>query len=691
MDRLRTLIPREYTQSEWAKGSIVFFSCFLSAILGAQLFTAPAVVVPVSGVALAAIFIAGFEFWPFVYAGFLGSLLIAKAPPASLLLLPAVQTVQPLLAAYVLKRFNFDPLLRRLQDMFLFLSVAIIFSALVPTAEAIVLHLSYAMGNEPAASITWDSWWVGHLTSLLVISPLIIRWIAEPQFYLLPQYRSKAKAAEIALVLVTLVGINWLISWQGLTNLGGLSMIYVLLVPLFWLAIRVGPRFTILGMFLVSVITLAGAIYGPFASPAETLGRDIFQTEIFICIIAVVFYIIAGLQEERTEVTKSLQSYIGRLEDALSKLSVQDRAKNDFIAILAHELRNPLAPVVSALELLRINYPDKAGEEREALDLMDDRLKTIERLLDDLLDVSRISRAKLRIKKEPADLRIAIEHSIQAIDRHIKNRTQTLVLDVPSEPVIINADPVRIEQVITNLLNNASKFTSPGGRIEISAKRHGSEAVIRIIDNGIGIDADMLERIFEPFLQLETGEPKGEGLGIGLSLTQRLVEMHEGSVEARSAGVGEGSEFIVRLPVLAGYASTPIEARPRNAGSQALKKTLERVLVVDDNTAAAHGIGKLLEHKGYTVSYAYSGAEAKEKIASEQPEAVILDIGLPDTDGYSLARMARMGLRFDGLLIALTGYGQEDDKEKARQAGFDYHLTKPVGIEELHALLTGSR
>jgi two-component system CheB/CheR fusion protein len=518
-----------------------------------------------------------------------------------------------------------------------------------------------------------------------VLAPLIIRWLAEPRFK-----RTIFQITEISLVFAVLIWLDYLLSWTTTNQIGGISLVYFLLVPLFWLAIRIGPRFTILALFVTTTISVVGTFYSPFAPHPGDLGLRLFQLEIFINILAVIFYIIAGLQEERTEATKALRSYIDRLEDALNKLSVQDRAKNDFIAILAHELRNPLAPVVSALELLRLKG-SPVGEEAEALELMDDRLKTIERLLDDLLDVSRISRAKLRLKKEPVDIRTIIERSIHSVERNIKLRHQTLVIDVPPEPMVLDADPVRIEQIISNLLTNASKFTSESGRISIAVKRQSDMAEISVADNGIGIDPEMLGRIFDAFLQLETGERKGEGLGIGLSLTQKLVEMHGGEIEAHSDGLGRGSEFKVRLPIISSYTTTPVPAERIPAPRRTFEKNAagSRVLVVDDNVSAAHGVGKLLEHKGYAVAYAYTGAEAKEKVSYFNPTTVVLDIGLPDTDGYTLARVLRTGMNFDGQLIALTGYGQEEDKERARQAGFDHHLTKPISSTELEALISG--
>ena len=681
MGFLTGLLPQRPTRRQYIAGGILFVSYLLAARLGATLFIAPAVIYPAAGVALAGLVLEGIELWPMIFLAALFNYVLSGSAVGYLLILPATHTLQAVVGALVLKKLNFDPLLRRLRDMFLLMGVAIFVSLIVPTGGLLAVTVNRLLLPGFEATVTWGSWWTGVILSLLVVAPLIIRWGAEPYFT-----RSYRQIAELVAVFAVLLSLDWAIFWWGIPQVYGISLIYVLLVPFFWLAIRIGPRFTILAMFLTSTIAIAGGLYGPYTAaidPAQ-LGVRLFQLEIFINILTVIFYIIAALQEERTEATKSLTSYIDRLEEALNRLSLNDRAKSDFIAVLAHELRNPLAPIVSSLEFLRLEQ--REPEEEEALDLMDDRLKTVGRLLDDLLDVSRIERSKINLKKEAADLRVMLERSVQSIARQVAKRNQTLSVNMPAESMAIHADPVRIEQIVTNLLTNASKFTDTGGSIALSAVREGDTAIIRVRDTGIGIEPGMLERVFEPFLQLETGTRMGEGLGIGLSLTKRLVEMHEGTIAGWSAGLGQGSEFMVQLPLIPG--SPTIEARrpPLMPASQSAKAG--RVLVVDDNAPAAHGIGRLLEHKGYVVEYAYSAAQAREKALATSPDTIVLDIGLPDTDGYSLARLLRLKDNYGGQLIALTGYGQEEDKERAIEAGFDYHLTKPVGIADLVALLS---
>ena len=681
MPILIALIPQGFNRRQYIGGGILFLSYFVAAQLGAMLFTAPAVIYPAAGIALAGLVLEGVALWPAIFFAALLNYALSGSAVGYVLLLPLAYTLQAVAGAVILKQFQFDPLLRRLRDTFLMMGVAIVTSAIVPTAGAAAIVLNRFLIPGFHSSLTWGSWWTGLMLSLLVVAPLIIRWGAEPYFK-----RTRPQIFELALVFAVLLGLDWLLFWLGIPQVGGISLVYFLLLPFFWLAIRIGPRFTILAIFLTTVIALAGALYGPYTATIQmTLGVRLFQLEIFINIIAVIFYIIAALQEERTEATRSLTSYINRLEDALNRLSLNDRAKSDFIAVLAHELRNPLAPIVSSLEFMRLT--ERSAEEEEALDLMDDRLKTIGRLLDDLLDVSRIERSKIRLKPELVDLRGILERSVQSIARQIQSRRQELSVEIPQEPLPLLADPVRIEQIVSNLLTNASKFTNEEGRIVLSVARQGDTGVIRVADTGIGIDPAMVEHIFEPFLQLETGVRMGEGLGIGLSLTKRLVDLHEGTIEVRSAGVGQGSEFIVWLPLTAQH-TMPAQQK-KTAASASVPVGSVRVLVVDDNMAASHGIGKLLTHKGYNVDYAHTGEEAREKVRTVAPHAVVLDIGLPDTDGYSLAKLLRKDT-YTGVLVALTGYGQAEDKERAKEAGFDYHLTKPVGISELVATLPAS-
>jgi len=377
-----------------------------------------------------------------------------------------------------------------------------------------------------------------------------------------------------------------------------------------------------------------------------------------------------------------------RYEESLQEA---DRRKNEFLAMLAHELRNPLAPMRNALQIMRL----KASREiqrpedlaiQSASAMMERQVGQMVRLVDDLLDVSRISRGKIELRRGRIELGSAIHHAAEAVRPQCESMGHTLTVTVSSIPIYLNADPTRLAQVLGNLLNNACKYTRNGGKMSLTVERQGNRAEIRLRDNGIGIAADQLPRIFEMFVQIDTTlERSVSGLGIGLTLVKNLVEMHEGTVEVQSDGLGHGSEFVVRLPIMG---ETPKSLIPvPSVGS--LKATIaRRILVVDDNRDSATSLAELLGLTGHTTAIAYDGLEAVETAETFMPEAVLLDIGLPKLNGFDVCRKIReqpWGKTM--MIVALTGWGQEEDRLKSKEAGFDGHLVKPVDIDNLMKLL----
>ena len=374
----------------------------------------------------------------------------------------------------------------------------------------------------------------------------------------------------------------------------------------------------------------------------------------------------------------------------LSAVQESDRAKDVFLATLAHELRNPLAPVWNGLTIIA-RAPHDTQRVMQVSGMIERQVGQLVRLVDDLLDVSRITTGKIELKKEPADLASVLRSAIETSRPHIEAARHGLSLVVPDEPVEVDGDPVRLAQVFSNLLNNASKYTQPGGQIDVIV-RPGPDAVeVRVRDTGEGLAPEMLTKVFGLFTQVShPAERHQGGLGIGLSLVEGLVRLHGGSVEARSPGLGGGSEFIVRLPrrVPAPAGSDEDETRPQPL--QPLPAARPRILVVDDNVDGAATLAELLRMMGCDVSVANDGHSAVTAVAEHRPEVVLLDIGLPDINGYEVARQVRAmrGLR-QPRLIALTGWGQEQDKRMAAQAGFDEHWTKPVDPARLQQLAGG--
>jgi CheY-like chemotaxis protein len=370
----------------------------------------------------------------------------------------------------------------------------------------------------------------------------------------------------------------------------------------------------------------------------------------------------------------------------VTALREADRRKDEFLAMLAHELRNPLAPIRNAAQVLRAKGPP-AGEVQWATEVIDRQVHQLARLVDDLLDVSRITRGKIELRKERVELGAVVRGAVEATRPLVEKWGHALGVSLPSEPVYLDADPTRLAQVVSNMLNNAAKYTDHGGHIAVAVERRGAEVLIRVRDDGIGIPKDALSRIFEMFTQLPGSVERSQGgLGIGLTLVRRLVELHGGAVEALSEGAGRGSEFVVRLP-LAPAPEDPRQ-RPGDAGPPAPGR---RILVVDDNRDAAESLGMLLGMVGHEVRVAHDGLEACAAAEEFRPDVVLLDLGLPKLSGYEVARRLREAEGgSDVLLVALTGWGQEEDRRRTREAGFDHHLTKPVELEQLRRLLAGA-
>jgi len=385
--------------------------------------------------------------------------------------------------------------------------------------------------------------------------------------------------------------------------------------------------------------------------------------------------------EERRHLERQLQQEAHKLLQA-------DRRKDEFLAMLAHELRNPLAPLRNGIEVLRTSCAGNGPVERVGA-MMERQVHHLSRLVDDLLDVSRFTRGKIDLQRQPLSLRSVLERALEMVRPTIDARDHELTVTLPPKSLRVDADGARLSQVFVNLLTNAAKFTPPGGQIHVSGRQEKKgQAIVRVRDTGIGIAPDLLPAVFELFTQADRSLDRSQGgLGVGLTLVRALVELHGGSVEAHSAGAEQGSELIVRLPTIeskgpdaaaGGEGSTP----PRAAAAS------RRVLVVDDNVDAAESLSEMLRLWHHDVRTAHAGPEALETVRSFEPEVVLLDIGLPGMDGYELARRLRtLPATSPAVFVALTGYGLEEDRRKSKEAGFDHHLTKPVSLDVLEDLL----
>ncbi len=374
------------------------------------------------------------------------------------------------------------------------------------------------------------------------------------------------------------------------------------------------------------------------------------------------------------------------LQDVTQQLRAADRRKDEFLAFLGHELRNPLAPIVNAASVLRLkaaNDPDLSW----CREVIERQAGQLTRLVDDLLDVSRITRGTITLRSETVDVATVVASAVESCRPFIDMRRHELVVSLPDRPLLLQGDPARLTQIVANLLNNAAKYQDDAGRIDLVVGSDGSQVVIAVRDRGIGIAPEALPTVFDLFAQASSSLRRlDDGLGIGLSLVRKLVELHGGDISARSAGLGKGSEFEVRLPAqTAADGRTPARGKAPSAG---FGGPPQRVLVVDDNRDAAESLAMLLRLGGHTVSIANDGGSGLEMALSERPEIVFLDIGLPGIDGYEVCRRARESGLSDARIIAMSGFGQAQDRERSKAAGFDGHSVKPVDLGALTRLLS---
>jgi signal transduction histidine kinase len=391
--------------------------------------------------------------------------------------------------------------------------------------------------------------------------------------------------------------------------------------------------------------------------------------------------------QELAGANRALQAEISERERAEAALTEANRHKDEFLAILAHELRNPLAPIRTAVDIMA-RLPMAMPQLEWSREVIERQVVHLTRLVDDLLDVSRITRGIINLSREPLSLQTVIARTIETLQPSITQQGHELVTQVTDEPLEVEGDLTRLTQMVGNLLSNAAKYTNPGGRIELLLDRVGDQARIRVRDNGIGIAPESLPRLFTLFSQLPTDDPRMQGgLGIGLALVQRLAVMHNGRVEGHSDGAGQGSTFTVTLPLRAAGRVEPAAAAPQAVEEANVPP--RRILVADDNIDALESLAMLLEFAGHDVRTARDGVEALECARGWQPEVMLLDLGMPRLTGYELARKIRSepwGAAVQ--LVAISGWGQSDDLRRSRECGFDQHLVKPISFEALHGLLT---
>jgi signal transduction histidine kinase len=442
--------------------------------------------------------------------------------------------------------FHFDFKIARLHDALQLCTVALF----VPLISAIFGVGSLMLGGIVLLSdvpLTFAAWWLGDVLGALVITPFLIRYLAHS----FPKPPAQ-KLAEGTGIILCLAFVSFLVYWTDYGRIGTTLFAYVIFLPLIWAALRMGQRGVTLALVIMSVVATAAVVLhqGAFADmhPQQAL----FELQLFTAFAALIFLPFGAIVENEKQITQSLRKQNDDLQYAMHKISSQDEAKSDFIAVLAHELRNPLAPIVSSLELAKLKSGlSKDNEMEELVDSMTIHVHTIKLLLEDLLDISRISRNKFVLEKKIVDIQSIVAQAITTIDPFFKERKHTFRAMYPKEPILVEVDALRMQQVLVNILNNAGKYTHPGGIIELEVSTEGNRLCMKFRDNGIGIEREMLQHIFDPFVQLhaEHDAKVKSGLGIGLALTKKIVELHGGSIRAKSSGGGRGSEFILHFPL----------------------------------------------------------------------------------------------------------------------------------------------
>ncbi len=533
---IRGFIPNSYQE---LRNTVFFFIAFISAGIVSH-FTMPQLVqtgLDLSfPIALTAVFFFGYRLLPYVFVASMITEYVIGVPKIIIVVLPISIVLQSFIGVFLMRRWSVDPIFRRDRNVLQLIAIFSIISVIGPSLYAIVCQLF----NILYLSAAWVPTYISILFSYIIIAPFLLRWIAKPRFT-----RTTREGIETISVFTLMILIETLIFIDHFVSIFGIPIEIFLLLPLFAIALRLRPRFVTLAVLLTACFAIGGFV---ISSDARVFGFDLFQIEIILIAGSSTLLVITSLEEHRRATANRLHSQVATLENVVARISSESQAKNDFIAILAHELRNPLTPVVSGIEILKLNT-SLTKDETETLYMMEDGMLTVRSLLDDLLDVSRISEGKISFEKQSVDIEDVLKSAIFSTEHHRKEHHQDLVFKRMSKPIHVLGDRVRLEQIFSNLLTNASKYSDSGDSVTLNVTAEKSFAEITVTDKGVGIDPSALETIFLPFHQIEMGKRSQQGLGIGLSLVQNFVQLHDGTVRAESDGKGRGSRFIVRLPL----------------------------------------------------------------------------------------------------------------------------------------------
>jgi signal transduction histidine kinase len=658
LQQAAALSPR--TKSEYpGRYFIELVACaagyFGLALLGLKVASAApqvSLVWPVSGAALALLLLRGTRLWPAIAAGAFAANLASGAPFAAAIGISLGNSLEGLLGASIAARMGLQPGLRRHHDVLALLGVV---APLAPTVAAAIGVASLSVfGAESWADFgrLWFSWWLGDALGILIVAPFVLTWVDQARRGW--RLARSAEAAGLGIILA-------LLSMLVFSTAGGRYPLHYLIFPaVIWSALRLGQHATAsiaLGAALVATAaTLAGL--GPFVYASGHL--SLLHAEIFMAVIAATGLVLGAVMAERNRAEREAKRVAETIAETARQLTREHQRKDEFLTVLAHELRNPLAPLQNAVTLLA-RAPANATVLAQAQGVLERQLRHLVRLVDDLLDLARIRSGKILLAPKPIVLAHAIHDAVEMSQPMVAQRRHDLRVRLPDQPITLEADPTRLPQLIANLLNNAAKYTPDGGRIDLEAQLEGNGVTICVRDSGIGMTADALGEVFELFSQGRTGHTIEGGLGVGLSVARALAILHGGTLEAHSEGPGRGSEFTLRLPIR----PPAQESTARNAsgpGLVALGPTAGlKVLVCDDNVDAADSLVALLRNMGCDACATYEGTSALRRATELRPDVMVLDLGMPGLDGYAVAQAVRKDDALAGVrLIALSGYGQTE-------------------------------
>jgi signal transduction histidine kinase len=669
---------------EVAAAAIVYFA---TARLGLELAVVArqvSIIWPATGFALALLVLRGRRLWPAILLGAFAANILNDTSVIASMGIAVGNTLEALAGATMLRRVNFQPSMRRLHDVAsLFLLAACLSTILSATIGVMTVCLTGTTSWHDFKSL-WSTWWIGDAIGNLVTAPFVFVWA--------DQARNRWRLQRLAEGMVLLLSMG-LLSLAVFVDHGSeipYPVHYLIFPAVIWAALRLGQHATATLVFGALAVTIVATIAGRGPFVTTNIGASLLQVALFMAVVAVtgLFLGAATAERNRAERRRSedyarLRSSEERLARQAEELAAADRRKDEFLAVLGHELRNPLAPLQNGLQLLALGGNDQALV-THSRQLMERQLRHLVRLVDDLLDVARIRSGKIVLELERVELATMITSAVELARPQIDSRSHDLQVVLPPETLWTEADKIRLPQLLANLLNNAAKYTDEGGSITLSVDRLESQIVVSVRDTGIGMDTESLANVFELFAQAAGPNHAVQGgLGVGLSLARSIAELHGGVLTAHSDGLGKGSQFVLRLP-----ASAAPEARSGSASASGEPALRQRILVVDDNVDAAESLGTMLAYSGHDVRVAHGGIEALNTARDFSPNVMILDLGMPEMDGYAVARAVRSDPKIATTrLIALSGYGQAEDRRRTADVGFDEHLVKPVEHDVLNAAL----